>query len=127
VNGTWRMPETYNPHRCIDGTITFTRHQIAAWSPELELTVELDAASTALRSDFAADERKLVHLENPNTGATKNVEIDGAYNITDWGAVGGSDQDGVQTLRLMFSGEYDPDWAKLFEIIVTNGLAQTIY
>jgi hypothetical protein len=128
LNGTWRLPQTYTPHRCIDGQLTFTRHQQMPLAPEMDLTVELDATSSAFRSKYINATRQIVRLENVGSqihggmpAVNKLMHLDGAFQLTDWGEVGGSDQDGVNTLRLAYVGEFDPDWGKLFEITVING------
>jgi hypothetical protein len=245
TGGTWRLPQCFVPHNCVDGSNTFTRHQMVSLAPELELTVELDSAANSLRSAYTDDTHKLIRLENlgsnvhaaftpptaptvaagaagtpsgtyrcrvtfvtafgetaggtsaqvtvtsqriewsniptgptgttarklyrsqpggaanterllttladntttvfsdnvadgtisatalvpttDTTVGTKTLRIDGSYQITDWGAVGGSDADGVQTLRIAARGEYDATLAKLFEIMVLNGRAAAAY
>jgi hypothetical protein len=246
TGGTWRIPQCFVPHNCIDGANTFTRHQMVNLAPELELTVELDSTAQAIRSAaYTQDTHQLIRLQNygsnvhgaftppvaptlvvgsagtpngtyrgvvtfvtafgessagasavvtvtnqkvewtgiptgpagttarklyrtqpagaaatarlvttladnvtttysdnasdgsisatalvPSTDTTafpRLIRIDGSYQVTDWGAVGGSDQDGVQTFRLTARGEYDASLAKLFECIVQNGRAATAY
>jgi hypothetical protein len=127
VNGTWRLPQSFIPHNCIDGTNTFTRHQMVSLAPELELTIELDSTANSTRAAYTSDTHKLIRLRNSGTiihgSVHKRITIDGAYQITDWGAVGGSDQDGVQTLRLTARGEYDSSASLLFSIEVVNAVS----
>jgi hypothetical protein len=122
---TWRLPNTFEPHKSIDGTLVFNSVKQTPIAPELELTVEVDAAAIAMRTDFLAGTRQLVRLKNtggvihagtPTATASKYLQIDGAYRVTDWGVVGGSDNSGVQTVRVMLTGEFDPTWGKLYQI-----------
>jgi hypothetical protein len=122
---TWRLPNTYEPHKSIDGGLVYNSVKATPWCPELELTLEVDAAALAMRTDFFAGTRQLIRLKNvggvihagtPTATANKYLQIDGAYRVTDWGVVGGSDNTGVQTVRVMCSGEFDPTWAKLYQV-----------
>jgi hypothetical protein len=129
TGGTWRLPNTFEPHKSIDGTLVYNSVKQTPIAPELEITAEVDSAAIALRTAFLNGTRQLVRLKNtgstihpgtPTATAAKYVQIDGAYRITDWGVVGGSDNAGVQTVRIMLTGEYDPTWGKLYQIQVNN-------
>jgi hypothetical protein len=134
VGFTWRLPENFREHMCLDGNLYFNRHEQSSLAPELELTVEVDGAAEAIRQDWAngGTARQLIRLEvlggtvhsgTPTATARKSLRIDGAYSIIDWGAIGGSDQDGVNTVRILARGEYDATYGKLFECRVVNALA----
>lgn len=130
---TWRLPESYMPHHCLDGNLYFSRHEQTPLAPELTFTVELDAlAISSLRAAHTNGTRQLIRLKNvgsqihvstPAATANHYIQIDGAYRITDWGPVGGADNDGVQTVQVTCIGEYDVTWGKLFQIQVNTDRA----
>jgi hypothetical protein len=129
IAGTWRLPNTYNPHKSIDGTLVYNSVKATQLCPELEITAEVDAAALALRGKYTAGTRQLVRLKStgsqihagtPNATKNKYIQIVGAYRIVDWGVVGGSDNAGVQTVKITLHGEYDAAAGLLYSVAVNN-------
>lgn len=122
----------YMEDMCLDGNDYFSRVHQMPLAPELEMVVEVDTSSTALRANWVAGDRKLFRLENlggtihsgtPNATRTKAIIIDGAYRILEYGEIGGSDQDGFNTVRIRARGEYDDTFAGVSKVVVRNALS----
>lgn len=129
---TWRLPQTYEAHKAIDGNLYFNSAKAMPWCPELDLTLEVDTAAMGVRTDFKAGTRQLIRLQNtgstvhagtPTATAAKFIRIDGAYRITDWGVVGASANGAVQTVQVRAMGEFDAAASLLFSVVVNNALS----
>ena len=126
VGLTWTM-SNFMPDKTIDGTTVFTGTVEQPLSAEVTMTVELNTAGQAKLAKFTGDTRQLMRLECSGAaihGAVKKrLRLDGAYNITDWGPIGSADHNGIQTVQLKFTGEYDPTATLIASAEMVNALS----
>ncbi|MPZ13981.1 MAG: hypothetical protein GEU73_06090 [Chloroflexi bacterium] len=124
LDWTWSLPEHFNAKRYQDGTLYFTSHGELPMAPELTLTCEHNAQIVALRGKYVDGIRQLVRIqatgEEVEAGFPRLVTIDGSYLITEFS--GFDEADGRTTVELTLRGEYDPDYAKLFEVSAQSGV-----
>lgn len=132
VQGSWKAMR-YALHDCVNGTNLPGTVYPMPFAPELQVTVEVDSvAYSALRAAYTGQTQQLIRLQNlggtvhsgtPSATKQKAIIIDGAYRITNFGAIGGSDQDGVQTVQVTATGEYNATYGKVSEVTVRNALS----
>jgi len=121
----WRLPQHFVRKRQMDGNQFFSSYSEVKMRPELELTVELVSNVVTLRTKYTAETRQLVRLKVLGSlcgavTALRTLQIDGAYKITGFDTI--DERNGASIVKLHLMGEYDPTYAKLFEIAVQNSL-----
>lgn len=126
VGLTWSMAN-FMANKTIDGTTYFTSVVEQPLAADVSLTAEVNTATQAKLAKFTGDTRQLMRLECSGSvvhGAVhKRLRLDGAYNLVDWGPIGGADHNGIQTVQLKLAGEYDATYAKIFAAELVNALS----
>lgn len=127
VGCTWTMAN-FMPDKTLDGTLYFTQLVEQPLAAELTLTCEVNTATQAKLAKFTGDTRQLVRVECSNATAIhgtvhKRLRLDGAYNLTDWGPIGSADHNGIQTVQLKFTGEYDATYGAIAKAELVNALS----
>ena len=127
VGLTWTM-SNFMPDKTIDGTLVFTSTVEQPLAAEVTMTAELNTATQTKLAKFTGDTRQLMRLECSNATAIhgsvfKRLRLDGAYNLTDWGPIGSADHNGIQTVQLKFTGEYDPTYAAIAKAELVNAVS----
>lgn len=111
------------PKKHQDGNLYFSGYSEVAMAPELQLTMELNANTTAIRGKYTAETVQLVRLIGTGSligavSALKTLCIDGAYRITKFDKIG--EKNGADVVAVSLVGEYDSTYAKVFEIYAQN-------
>lgn len=127
VGLTWTMGN-FMPDKTIDGTTVFTSTVEQPLAAEVTMTAEINTATQAKLAKFTGDTRQLMRLQCSNATAIhgsvfKRLRLDGAYNLTDWGPIGSADHNGIQTVQLKFTGEYDATYAAIAKAELVNALS----
>lgn len=132
VQGMWKSAR-FKEHDCISGVTYPGTVYPQSYAPELQLTVEVDSlAYSTLRAAYIGQTQQLIQLQNlggtvhsgtPNATKQKAIQINGAYRIKEFGPIGGSDADGVQTVQITATGEYNSTLGYVASLVARMGNA----
>ena len=132
VQGMWKSAR-FKEHDCISGVTYPGTVYPQSYAPELQLTVEVDTnAYSVLRAAYLGQTQQLIQLQNlggtvhsgtPNATKQKAIQINMAARIKDFGPIGGSDADGVQTVQITATGEYNSTLGYVASLVARNANA----